>query len=147
MNALLREIRALPHIEGGMAIRVLADETSDGFSLFRTDASPMVDVAVVYDGSDRAHGEAEGYARVLSIAPAMLGLLTDVLARWGETIEEDREINGGEAVEWLTEFTIEVREALLAVTASVEPPDIETLAELSVQATCVQNEHTLPSAG
>ena len=38
MNALLREIRTLPHIEGRLAIRVLADETSDGFCLFRTDA-------------------------------------------------------------------------------------------------------------
>ena len=79
----------------------------------------MVDVAVVYDGSDRAHGEAEGYARMLSIAPAMLDLLTGVLARWGEAVEEDSEINGGDVVEWLAEFTIEVREALLAITASV----------------------------
>ena len=131
MNALLREIRALPHIEGGMAIRVLADETSDGFCLFRTDASPMVDVAVVYDGSDRARGEAEGYARMLSIAPAMLGLLTGVLARWGKAVEEDSEIDGGDAVEWLSEFTVEVREALLAITASVQPGDVEILAEPS----------------
>ena len=59
MNALLHEIRTLPHIGGRLMVRVLADETSDGFCLFRTDASPMVDVAVVYDGSDRQRGEAE----------------------------------------------------------------------------------------
>ena len=147
MNALLREIRTLPHIEGRLAIRVLADETADGFCLFRTDASPMVDVAVVYDGSDRAHGEAEGYARMLSIAPAMLDLLTGVLVRWGKAVEEDSEINGGDAVEWLAEFTIEVREALLAITASVQSADVEILAELSSQATCVQDERTSPSGG
>ncbi len=99
MNALLREISALPHIEGSLAVRVLADEMSDGFCLFRTDASPMVDVAVVYDGSDRRCGEAEGYARVLSGAPAMLGLLTGLLAKWGETVEEDTPIDGSDAVD------------------------------------------------
>ena len=123
MNALLREIRALPHIEGSLAVRVLADETSDGFCLFRTDASPMVDVAVVYDGADRARGEAEGYARMLSMAPAMLGLLTGVLARWGEAVEEDSEINGGDAVEWLAEFTVDAREVLQAIVGAVPPED------------------------
>ncbi len=131
MNALLHEIRTLPHIEGRLSVRVLADETSDGFCLFRTDASPMVDVAVVYDGSDRAHGEAEGYARMLSIAPAMLGLLTGVLDRWGKAVEDDSEIDGGDAVEWLSEFTVEVQEALLAITAAVQPGDAEILAEPS----------------
>ena len=121
MNALLREIRALPHIEGSLAVRVLADETSDGFCLFRTDASPMVDVAVVYDGSDRARGEAEGYARMLSIAPAMLDLLTGVLARWGEAVEEDSEIDGGNAVEWLAAFTIDARKVLQAIVGAVRP--------------------------
>ncbi len=123
MNALLREIRTLPHIEGSLSVRVLADETSDGFCLFRTDASPMVDVAVVYDGSDRARGEAEEYARMLSIAPAMLGLLTSVLARWGEAVEEDSEINGGDAVEWLAEFTVDAREVLQAIVGAVRPED------------------------
>ncbi len=126
MNALLHEIRTLPHIGGSLTVRALADETSDGFCLFRTDASPMVDVAVVYDGSDRARGEAEGYARMLSIAPAMLGLLTGVLARWGEAVEEDTAIDGDDAVQWLTGFTVEVRETLLAITASMQPADVET---------------------
>jgi len=121
MNALLREIRSLPHIEGSLAVRVLADETSDGFCLFRTDASPMVDVAVVYDGSDRHRGEAKGYAHVLSGAPAMLGLLTGVLTRWGEAVEEDSEINGGDVVEWLAEFTVEAREVLEAIVGAVRP--------------------------
>lgn len=123
MNALLCEIRTLPHIEGSLAVRVLADETSDGFCLFRTDASPMVDVAVVYDGSDRACGEAEGYARMLSIAPAMLGLLTGVLARWGKAVEEDSEIDGGDAVEWLAKFTVDAREVLQAIVGAVRPED------------------------
>ncbi len=144
MNALLREIRTLPYIEGSLTVRVLADEVADGFCLFRTDASPMVDVAVVYDGSDRNRGEAEGYARMLSIAPAMLGLLTGVLAKWGEAVEEDAPIDGSDAVEWLTGFTVEVRETLLAITASMQPADVETPAEPSSQATCVQNEHTSP---
>ena len=123
MNARLREIRTLPHIEGRLTVRVFADETSDGFCLFRTDASPMVEVAVVYDGSDRAHGEAEGYARMLSIAPAMLDLLTGVLARWGEAVEEDSEINGGDVVEWLTKFTVDAREVLQAIVGVVRPGD------------------------
>ena len=126
MNALLHEIRTLPHIGGRLMVRVLADETSDGFCLFRTDASSMVDVAVVYDGSDRARGEAEGYARMLSVAPAMLGLLTGVLVKWGKAVEEDTPIDGGDAVEWLTGFTVEVRETLLAITASMQPADVET---------------------
>jgi len=126
VNALLHEIRTLPHIGGRLMVRVLADETSDGFCLFRTDASSMVDVAVVYDGSDRARGEAEGYARMLSVAPAMLGLLTGVLVKWGKAVEEDTPIDGGDAVEWLTGFTVEVRETLLAITASMQPADVET---------------------
>ncbi len=125
MNALLREIRALPLTDGTLAVRVLADEVADGFCLVRTDTSPMVDVAVVYDGADRHRGEAEGYARVLSVAPAMLGLLTGVLAKWGEAIEEDTPIEGGDAVQWLTGFTIDVRETLLAITASVQPAEPE----------------------
>jgi len=147
MNALLREIRILPHIESSLTVRVLADETSDGFCLFRTDASPMVDVAVVYDGSDRQCGEAEGYARLLSGAPAMLSLLTGVLVKWGEAVEEDTPIDGGDAVEWLTGFTVEVRETLLAITSSVQPADVETHAEPSSQTTCVQNERTSPPGG
>ncbi len=147
MNALLREIHTLPHIEGSLTVRVLADEISDGFCLFRTDASPMVDVAVVYDGSDRARGEAEGYARMLSVAPAMLGLLTGVLVKWGKAVEEDTPIDGGDAVEWLTGFTVEVRETLLAITASMQPADVETYVEPSSRATCVQNEHTSPPGG
>ena len=125
MNALLREIRALPLIDGILAVRVLADEVADGFCLVRTDTSPGVDVAVVYDGADRHRGDAESYARVLSVAPVMLGLLTGVLAKWGETVEEDTPIDGGDAVQWLTGFTIDVRETLLAITASVQPAEAE----------------------
>ena len=125
MKGLLREIRVLPLIDGILAVRVLADEVADGFCLVRTDTSPGVDVAVVYDGADRHRGEAEGYARVLSVAPVMLGLLTGVLAKWGEAVEEDTPIDGGDAVQWLTGFTIDVRETLLAITASVQPAEAE----------------------
>jgi hypothetical protein len=125
VNALLREIRALPLTDGILSVRVLADEVADGFCLVRTDTSPGVDVAVVYDGTDRSRGEAEGYARVLSVAPAMLGLLTGVLAKWGEAVEEDTPIEGADAVQWLAKFTVEVRETLLAITASVQSAEPE----------------------
>lgn len=126
MIALRRAIRALPHIDGTLAIKVLADEVADGFCLVRTDTSPGVDVAVIHDGSDRSRGEAKGHARVLSGAPAMLGLLTGVLAKWGEAVEEDTPIDGSDAVQWLAQFTVDVRETLLAITASVQPADAET---------------------
>jgi len=84
---------------------------------------------------------------VLSGAPAMLGLLTEVLAKWGEAVEEDTPIDDGDVVEWLTGFTVEVRETLLAITASMQPADVETHVEPSSRATCVQNEHTPPPGG
>ena len=42
----------------------------------------------------------------------MLDLLATVLVRWGDAIEQDREIDGGDAVEWLARLTVEAREAL-----------------------------------
>ncbi len=119
MSNLLREIGGLPPTRGRLAVELLADDRADGFCLIRTDTSPEVDVAVVYDGSDRGRGEAEGYARMLSGAPAMLRLLAGVLARWGEAVGRDEEIDGGDAVAWLAEFTVEVHEALRAI---VGPP-------------------------
>ncbi len=71
-----------------------------------------MDVAAVHDGSDRGRGEAEAYARMLSGVPDMLDLLATALVRWGDAIEQDREIDGGDAVEWLARLTVEVREAL-----------------------------------
>ena len=56
----------------------------------------------------------------------MLALLTGVLAKWGEAVEKDAPIDGSDAVEWLTGFTVEVRETLLAITASMQPADVET---------------------
>jgi hypothetical protein len=55
----------------------------------------------------------------------MLGLLTRVLAKWGEAVEEDTPIEGADAVQWLAKFTIDVRETLLAITASVQPAEAE----------------------
>ncbi len=115
MSTLLQEIGALPRVEGGLAVKVLADEMSDGLCLVRTDTSlPAVDVAIVYDGSDRSRGEAEGYARILSGAPPVV----DLLERWGTGVIEDEPIDGGDAVAWLSAFTIAVRDTLQVM---VEP--------------------------
>lgn len=121
MSDLLREIAALPSINGSLTDKVLADEMSDGFCLIRTDMSPGVDVAVVYDGSDRGRGEAEGYARMVSGTPAMVGLLAGVLVKWGDAVEKDEEINGGDAVDWLAAFTVDVRAALQAMVGPLAP--------------------------
>ena len=118
MNRLLQEISALPQVEEGLAVKVLADESSDGFYLVRTDAGHSTDVAIIYDGCDRGRGEAEGYARILSGAPPMLHLLAGVLEKWGIAVIEDEPIDGGDAVAWLSEFTFTVRDTLQAI---VEP--------------------------
>ncbi|MGI4793919.1 MAG: hypothetical protein ACRYG8_07520 [Janthinobacterium lividum] len=121
MSRLLQEIGALPHVEGGLTVKVLADEMSDGFCLVRTDTDRSVDVAIVYDGSDRGRGEAKGYARILSGAPPMLDLLTGVLERWGTAVIEDEPIDGGDAVAWLSAFTIAVRDTLQAMVEPLVP--------------------------
>ena len=64
---------------------------------------------------------AEGYARLLSGAPVMLDLLAAALVRWGEAVEADTEIDGGEAVDWLSQFAVEVRDALWMIVASPPP--------------------------
>lgn len=121
MSTLLQEIDALPHVEGVLAITVLADEMSDGFCLIRTDTDSSLDVAIVYDGSDRGLGEAEGYARILSGAPPMLDLLTSVLEKWGTAVLGDEPIDGGDAVAWLSAFTIAVRDTLQAMVEPLVP--------------------------
>lgn len=121
MNDLLREIAALLPFDGSLVVKVLADEMSDGFCLIRTAMGPGVDVAVVHDGSDCGRGEAEGYARVLSGAPATLRLLAGVLAKWGEAVEDDEAIDGGDAVDWLAAFTVDVRAALQAMVGPLAP--------------------------
>ena len=121
MNDLLREIAGLSRIGGPVPVRVLADEMSDGFCLIRTARSPVVEVVARYDGSDAGRREAEGLARVLSGAPVMLDLLVSLLVRWNEAVEEDTEINGGDAVDWLSRFIPEVRQVLEQVIGPQSP--------------------------
>jgi len=115
VSDLLRELAALPQIGDRLPIKVLADVVSDGFCMVRTAASPAVDVVALHDGSDRGRCEAEAYARILSGAPAMLDLLAVLMLNWGEAMEHDEPIDGGDAVAWLAEFTIEVRKMLAAM--------------------------------
>ncbi len=68
-----------------------------------------------------AGDQAEGYARLLSGAPAMLDLLATALLRWEGQAQADTEINGGEAVEWLAVFTAEVRLVLEAMVGPLAP--------------------------
>ena len=65
--------------------------------------------------------EAEGYARLLSGAPAMLDLLATALLRWDGQVQADTEIDGGDAVEWLAPFTSEVRLVLQAMVGPLAP--------------------------
>lgn len=115
MSRLLQEVNTLRCVDGNLTIKELTDEMGDGFCLFRSDINGLADVAIVYDGSDRERGEAEGYARILSGAPPMLDLLAHVLEKWGIAVIEDEPIDGGDAVAWLAEFTIAVRDALQAI--------------------------------
>lgn len=58
MSNLLREIATLPHVDGSLAIKILACEMAGGFCLIRINMSPEVEVDVVGDGSGRGLGEA-----------------------------------------------------------------------------------------
>ena len=90
----------------------LVGETGDGFGTVRTAAGPLVTMAVLHGGSEHGRRAARDHGRMLSGAPVMLGLLAGVLARWGEAVEVDTEIDGGGAVEWLSSFVTDVRQAL-----------------------------------
>ncbi len=109
MSKLLQEIASLPQIHGGLVVQPVTHERVDGFCLLRTDTNPAVAVAAVHDGSDRGRAEAEGYARVPSGTPAILGLLAALLVRWSDDAADDDEINSGDAVAWLRHIA-EVRE-------------------------------------
>jgi len=65
--------------------------------------------------------ETEGYARLLSGAPAMLDLLAVLLLRWGKAVEADEAIDGAEAVAWLAEFTVAARALLQAIVCPRAP--------------------------
>jgi len=109
MTDLLREIAKLPQVQGALSVELLAGEPSRRFYLLRASVRAGADLGVLQGD------ETEGYARLLSGAPAMLDLLAVLLLRWGEAVEADEAIDGAEAVAWLSPFTIEVRAALQAI--------------------------------
>ncbi len=108
MRKLLQAIARLPQFRGNLSVKPIAG-TSNELCLVRTDTGIRMPVAVV------SGGKAPGYAQVLSNAPVMLDLLAAVLVRWGKAVEDDTEIDGGDAVEWLSQFTAEVRDAFQGI--------------------------------
>ena len=115
MTDLLYALAALPQSHGGLSVSVFGDQGRGGFWLVRSDGGPEVAVAMV------AGAQAEGYARLLSGAPAMLDLLATALLRWEGQVQADTEIDGGEAVEWLAGFASEVRLVLGAMVGPLAP--------------------------
>ncbi len=115
MIDLLRAVAALPQSHSNLSVSVFGDEGRGGFWLARSDGGPEVAVAMV------AGVQAEGYARLLSGAPAMLDLLATALLRWEGQVQADTEIDGGEAVEWLAGFASEVRLVLQAMVGPLAP--------------------------
>ena len=115
MTDLLHALAALPQSHGGLSVSVFGDHERVGFCLARPDGGPEVAVAVV------AGEEAEGYARLLSGAPAMLDLLATALLRWDGQVQADTGIDSGEAVEWLAGFTSEVRLVLQVMVGPLAP--------------------------
>ena len=117
MNDLFRQIAALPQVNGVLTVKPLDGSGTGSLCLTRTDSISEPVVAIVHWYG----GEAVGYARLLSGAPAMLDLLAGLLLQWGEAVEDDSEINGGDAVEWLSQFTMDAREVLLAMVRPLTP--------------------------
>ena len=78
---LLRAVATLPQLGGALSVSLLGDPGQGGFCLARTDAGPRTVVAVV------AGQDAEGYARLLSGAPAVLDLLAVLLLRWDDQLQ------------------------------------------------------------
>ena len=100
MTDLLREIASLPQVGGSLSVELLAGEPSRRFYLLRTATRPGADLAALQAD------ETEGYARLLSGAPAMLDLLAVLLLRWDQAVAADEAIDGGEAAAWLSEFVV-----------------------------------------
>ena len=115
MTDLLHALAALPQSHGGLSVSVFGDQGRGGFWLVRSDGGPEVAVAMV------AGAQAEGYARLLSGAPAMLDLLATALLRWEGQVQAYAEIDRGEAIEWLAEFASEVRLVLGAMVGPLAP--------------------------
>ena len=100
MTDLLREIAHLPQVGGSLSVEVVAGEPSRRFYLLRTATRPGADLAALQAD------ETEGYARLLSGAPAMLDLLAVLLLRWDQAVAADEAIDGDEAAAWLSEFVV-----------------------------------------
>ena len=115
MSDLLRAVAGLPQSHGSLSVSVFGDPGRGGFWLARADDGPEVAVAMV------AGPQAEGYARLLSGAPAMLDLLAVLLLRWDQAVAADEAIDGGEAAAWLSEFVVEVRAALRGIVVPRTP--------------------------
>ena len=115
MTVLLHAVAGLPQLGGGLSVGLFGGQERDCFWLARADGGSGTAVAVV------AGDEAEGYARLLSGAPAMLDLLAVLLLRWERAVSEETGIDGGEAVEWLAGFTSEVRLVLQAMVGPLAP--------------------------
>ncbi len=115
MSALLRAVAGLPQSHGGLAVSQFGDQGRVGFCLARADGGPEVAVAMI------AGDQAEGYARLLSGAPAMLDLLATALLRWEGQVQAGTEIDGGDAVEWLAGFTSEIRLVLEGMVGPLAP--------------------------
>jgi len=115
MTDLLREIAKMPQIQGALSVELLAGEPSRRFYLLRASVRPGADLTALQGD------ETEGYARLVSGAPAMLDLLATLLLRWGAAVEADEAIDGAEAVAWLAEFTVEVRAALQGIVGPRTP--------------------------
>ena len=113
--ALLGEVARLPQLGGPVSVEALASGPATHFHLLRT---------------RRGHGAADAmtpgdeagcHARLLSAAPVMLDLLAVLLVRWGEAVEADQAIDGGEAVAWLSGFVAEVSEVLRTIVGPHTP--------------------------
>jgi len=63
----------------------------------------------------------DSLARLLSGALAMLDLLAALLVRWGDAVADDDEINSGDVVAWLSQYTAEVRDALQTIVGPLPP--------------------------
>ncbi|MHB0668453.1 Hypothetical protein HVPorG_03891a (plasmid) [Roseomonas mucosa] len=102
----------LPEIDGHLTVRALEGDTADGFALCRADCFPVVEVAIVHDGSDRGVGETEAYVALLARSPGMKRLLDEAVAFEAEAFDEDEPVSGADLVDWFAGWRDRVRTLL-----------------------------------
>ena len=56
--------------------------------------------------------EQQANALLIAKSPEMHELLEYAVQQWGSMIDNDEDINGGDAVEWLVDFITDVREVI-----------------------------------